>query len=389
MKKMKIFYLLVGVLLFSCKEKYLPQLNLPVTSFLVVEGYINNGPGGTTITLSRTTKLTDTVTISYEPKANVRIEGRINTTPFLLTETSPGKYNIAQLTLNPNDQYRVRIATQNGRVYVSEFSDVRTTPTIDSISWKRNSDGVQIYANTHDAQNKTKYYQYHYEETWEFHSRFFQSLKLTYNNDGSIRAVGYIDSTTFSADTTVYKCWQSNTLTNITTATSEQLAQDVISLKPLQFIENGSWKLSQLYSIMVKQRALSREGYRFLEQLKKNTEQLGSIFDSQPSDNNGNMRCLTNAAEPVLGFIEVTQEKEQRIWISAAQLPGWNWNPDCEPEIKVKNHRDSLEAIGPGKSYLTTPATVSGNTIIYVYAALPRCVDCRLLGYNKKPAFWP
>ncbi len=392
MKKLTYYFFLALVPTMSCKEKYLPALNLPATSFLVVEGYINSGSGATNITLSRTIKLTDTTTILYETKATVRVEGKNNTSAIQLTEGTPGRYTIAQLTLNPNDQYRLRIKTSNGKEYVSDFSAVRSTPTIDSISWVRENAGVQIYANTHDPLAKTRYYQYVYDETWEFHSKYSQSLKLTYGPNGQIKAVGYKDSSTFNYDSTVFKCWKTANITAIAIATSEQLSLDVISLKKIQFIENGSWKLSQLYSMSVKQRALSKDAYRFLEQLKKNTEQIGSIFDAQPSENNGNIKCVSNPNEIAIGFVEVTEEKEKRLWISKSSLPNWVWNTGCDIEIKVPNHPDSLMVFMPPSSYqLTNVAETnpSGTVITYVFGAASTCVDCRLLGVNKKPAFWP
>ncbi len=397
--KKYITYCLLILLASACREKYVPKLDLPASSFLVVEGFINSGTGPTTITLSRTTKLTDTAMITYETKAIVRIEGKLNTVPTVLTETSKGKYTIPQLTLNANDQYRVYIKTTNGKEYVSGFSSVRTTPPIDSISWIRQNDGVQIYANTHDPSGKTRYYQYTFDETWEFHSAYMSTLKLVTvpvpitraNPTGFSHSVGYFDSVRFLHDTLKYRCWKNNTLSSILTATSEQLSEDIIALKPLVYIEPGSWKLDHLYTILVKQRALSREGHMFLEQVRRNTEQLGSIFDAQPSDNNGNIRCITNAAEIAVGFIEVTQEREQRIWINKLQVPGWRWNRNCKPEESLLNASDSLEAVFMGGLLLTNVHEVAPGSgrIIRAYAATPACVDCRLLGSSTKPAFWP
>jgi hypothetical protein len=365
---------------------------LPTSYSIVVEGYINSGIGATNITISRTTKLNDTTSIIYEPKATVTVEGKTNPTSFQLTEILPGRYSIAQLTLNPNDQYRLKIKTSNGKIYLSAYSGFRTTPAIDSISWKQNNDGVEIYANTHDPQSKSKYYQYIYEETWEFHSRFTQSIKLTYNTNGNIKGVGYKDSATFGSDSTIFKCWKSSNSSTITIATSEQLTEDIISNKILLSIPYGSWKLSQLYTILVKQRTLSKEGYQFLEQLKKNTEQTGSIFDAQPSGNNGNFTCTTNPNEIVVGFVEVTEEKEKRIWIKNSNLASWIWNTGCEAETKYANHPDSLVIFPqPSGMMLTNVAETNpaSSAITYVFGAASSCVDCRLLGSNKKPIFWP
>ena len=380
-----MFYLFS--LVFGCREKYVPNLNLPATSYLVVEGFINSGTGPTAITLTRTTKLVDTSKIFYERKATVQVEGKINTTAFPLTETGPGVYTIPQLTLNVNDQYRVYIKTQAGKEYVSDYSAVRTTPDIDSVSWKRDNTGVQIYANTHDAQSKTKYYQYKYDETWEFHSQYYTTIKVFYDARNRPR-LGYRDSSAFSTDRRLFTCWKSTSLTNILVATSEKLTQDEISKQPLVLIEPGSWKLSVLYSINLKQYALSQQGYRFLEQLRRNTEQLGSIFDAQPSDNNGNIHCLTNKEEPAIGFVEVSQEKQKRIFISNTQLPGWHYNSGCEQQIEVKNVPDSLDkAAGLLATYEAEKSPF--GEIVSGYFAAPDCVDCTFRGYNKKPPFWP
>lgn len=388
---MKKYYVCIFILLlaFACREKYVPKIDLPANSFLVVEGYINSGTGPTTITVSRTTKLSDTSMIVYETRAVVRVEGKTNTTPVPLTETGRGVYTVPQLTLNPNDQYRIYIRTANGKEYVSEYSSVRSTPPIDSISWVRGPNGVQIYANTHDPSGNTRYYQFLYDETWEFHMPYKSRLRV-YTN-GNTHHIGYRDSVTFEPDTTIFKCWQSNILKSIQVVSTDQLTQDIVYLKPLTFIENGSWKLSQRYTMFVRQRALSKEAYNFLEQMRKNTEQLGSIFDAQPSDNNGNIRCITNADEPVIGFIEVTQEREQRLWISLAQVPGWRWSRYCEQEIIIPNVSEELWPVVSRLYLLTNVNSTSLTTgrITSAYAATADCVDCTVLGTNVKPPFWP
>jgi hypothetical protein len=43
----------------------------------------------------------------------------------------------------------------------------------------------------------------------------------------------------------------------------------------------------------------------------------------------GNIHCLADPGEVVIGFIEVTQEQVKRIFISNSQVPGWNYDPGC------------------------------------------------------------
>src|SRR4030095_7378655 len=93
-----------------------------------------------------------------------------------------GEYSIAQLILNSNKKYRLYIRTRDGKEYISDFTAIKHTPPIDSISWQRENGGVRLYVHSHDAQNGTKYYQWKYEETWEFHSDYYSSIKYQRNN---------------------------------------------------------------------------------------------------------------------------------------------------------------------------------------------------------------
>ena len=108
-----------------------------------------------------------------------------------------------------------------------------------------------------------------------------------------------------SVDTTIYKCWKTLNSTSIIIGSSESLSTDIIYL-PFHFIENGSEKLSILYSMKLKQYAVSHEKYLFLQKMKKNTEQTGSLFDPQPSQLSGNIHCLTDPNETVIGYVEIS-----------------------------------------------------------------------------------
>jgi len=141
-----------------------------------------------------------------------------------------------------------------------------------------------------------------------------------------------------------------------------------------------------LYSIDTKQYALTKPGYEFLEKMKKNTEGIGSIFDAQPSNLNGNIHCISNPAEPVVGYLNICPVQEKRIFITNAQVPNWNYNSYCYL-VTIANNSDSIKLIG----LFLDPTTVaaSGLGIVSFNAAPPTCVDCELTGTHVKPFFWP
>jgi hypothetical protein len=387
---MKNYFTLVVIcmmmLLFArCKEVYDPQIQASNTKLLVVEGFLNSGQGPTIIRLSRTTDVNDTI-LKPEIGAQLIVEGN-DGSKFSLFENGGGEYGIDQLQLNGNAKYRLDITTVDGKHYASDYSPVKNTPPIDSITWQRENGGVRIYVSAHDPLNATKYYQWKFEETWEFHSAYFNSLEyIRDNSTGKVIDLQY-KNPYHTVDTTIYQCWNTLNSSSILLGTTEKLTSDVVYL-PVQYIEPHSEKLSVLYSINLRQYAISQDNYLFLQKMKKNTEQLGTLFDPQPSEISGNIHCLTNPGETVIGYVEVSQEQVKRIFISTSQVPDWNYNPACT-QIEIVNNLDSIAQQG-SDLMPTLPAKISPlGTIVSFYASTPPCVDCTLRGVHQKPSFWP
>ena len=385
----KINYILLIVLAVACKEKYESPVESPVTGYLVIEGVVNSGPGNTNIRLTRTTKLGNELMV-LEKGAQVRIEGENNST-LALAEKTTGNYSADNLNLPNNQKYRLRIKTTGGKEYLSEFVEVKKNPPIDTVSWKIEDGGMQLYVQTHDDQNKTQYYQWEYKETWEFHSFYRSNLKYKITPCAgpgcpTIAAV-YRDPVTFAYDSTIVKCWQSDTSTNLQLGSTVKLEKDIVYL-PLVYIPAKSWKLGVLYTIFVKQITWTKEGYEFLEKMKKNTEVTGSVFDAQPSELKGNFRNITDPSEPVIGFLNICNVEQRRFWIKNSDVPDWGYRPNC-PELEVLNISDTIYAYASGM-LPTVPTEYKNNFEILKFAAAPPdCVDCTLKGTNVKPSFWP
>jgi hypothetical protein len=377
--KRTLYFVLFFFTAAGCKKLYEPHISSPATGYLVVEGYINSSVGASTITLTRTTKLKDTVSILYEQNARVSIESSTNES-FPLMEGTNGRYTSGMLHLNPTSKYRLRIIAQNGKEYLSDFSQLKNTPAIDSISWQVEHDGVQIYANTHDDQNNTKYYRWTYSETWEFHSAFLQTVYYIMDPVTN-QAIGVVAGV---PNASIYKCWRTQVSTNIILGSSEKLTTDRIHL-PVRYIEPQADELTVLYYIRLKQFALSENAYLFYQKLKKNTEELGTIFDPMPSEISGNVHCVNDPNEIVIGYVEPSEEQEKELFIRNSDLPMiWMSQMPCG-EFEVKNIPPLDTAVIP-----TRPGTYGMyNNLATFYASDRYCVNCTLRGTNKKPSFWP
>lgn len=354
----------------NCRIPYNPPVRSTGTGYLVVEGYID-GAAPTTIRLSRTRSVSDTALPVIVVNAQVSIEDD-HQDSYRLSNGGNGDYTIGQVSLNPAYRYRLHIFTPDGKEYLSDFVRMRQSPPIDSLSWKFKDDGVQVYANTHDPRNLTRYYRWEYSETWEFRTTYYSILK--YENGAVIPRLEQIND-----------CWRSDASSNILLGSSAKLSSDVISLAPLAYVPPHDQKISVLYSILVKQYALDTSGYNYWLALKNNTENIGSIFDPQPSGITGNIHCVNDASEIVVGYIGAGNTTRSRMFISNNAMP-YTWNPymQCN-EIVVPIIPDSIKFYFEG-GY--TP--IDTNLLKGGYnASTTFCVDCTVQGTNKKPDFWP
>lgn len=362
----------------GCKDPFNPPVESTGQNFLVVEGVLNTANGPTTIRLSRSLRLQDTARIKPELNATLIVEGKDNTIR-ILTSQGNGLYGSPSLNLAINQEYRLRIRTSGGREYLSEYIVAKATPQIDSIGWKREEDGVQIYANTHDASNNSRYYRWEFEETWEIRSTYYSTYK--YIGDGTVVPRAPNDN--------VSVCWKYHNSTTILLGSSAKLQSDVIYQAPLTFIENAEERLGVRYSILVRQYVLDKSGYDFFEMMKKMTESIGTVFDPQPSEIRGNFKAVADPNEVVVGYLTASSIVQKRIFITRGEVPQWGFMPYC-PEITVANKKDTLEAYYGSLVYAPYAAVLNPNNQIVGYASsFPSCVDCTTRGGSvTKPSYW-
>lgn len=390
----KIVFLVLSVLIFGgCKEVFDSPVKSPVTGYLVVEGAINSSEGSTIISLSRTTGLDNKQTV-YEKGAAVSIEGQ-DKSSRILKENPNGQYIGGNLDLNSNLKYQLKINTSDGKKYLSELVSINVNQPIDSISWKRENGGIQIYVNTQNAKNKTNYYQWEINQTWEYHAEMTSALKYEITGTTTrpvYKAVYRFPKTPGVIDSSLFMCWQSTNNTNLLIANTEKLSKDLI-FQPLAYISPTSDQLNVLYSINVKQITWSKEGYEFLDRIQKNTEKTGSIFDAQPSELNGNIHNINDPNEPVIGFVTISAIQEKRIYLNSKMFAVWNY-PQFYCKLDTVTNTNS--AIIAKKADFLIPVLngpcngCEALDINEFYAAEPSCVDCMLKGgTNKRPSFWP
>jgi hypothetical protein len=131
-----IAFILLLTAIFGCKKPFEPAPVTAVTNFLVVDGNINIGVNiPTTIVLSRTKQLSDSILFDPETNAAVYIEQEQGGS-YSLSHFGNGVYRSLPLSLVAGKRYRLRIQADN-KEYNSAFEMARVSPAIDSLTWRQ------------------------------------------------------------------------------------------------------------------------------------------------------------------------------------------------------------------------------------------------------------
>lgn len=375
MKKGRIIILfMVLTVMNSCREDYRPPAISSSPGYLVVDGFLNNSTDTTFIRLSRTAKLEADLISTNDPEKNAQLsvddEGGNSVYSFQPYQTE-GEYFVPGMSLNINKKYTLKIKTADGRQYVSDNIPAILTPPIDSINWIKDDNGVTIYANTHDLSNNTRYYRWEFTDTYEYSAADYSGL--IYRNDSLLLRSG--------ADQIFY-CWRTRNSSALLLSSSEKLSQDIVYEFPLKQIPLNSVELGIKYSMMAREYAITKEAYLYMQNLKKNTEEIGSLFDAQPSQIAGNVHCMTNPDEPVLGFITAANVQSKRIFIKNDEVLPWSYRPPCGIEKKIIG-QDSLPYYVP--VYVPLYTLIGGRVVLNTQS----CADCRTFGgVTQQPDFW-
>ena len=388
------YFLLVSILVFSCRKLYNPPVIQADNHYLAVGGFIYTGTAVTsTIFLSRTLNLYDSVAERPEINAGVTIEASTGATYYLVDSAGTGVYQSAPLNLDSSLQYRLNIVTYDGNKYESDFVTVKQAPPIDSLTWELTGDpdprtglqAVNIFIHSHDPANATRYYRWDYTQTYKHFAYFNTYWGLS---NGMVYPLAW--------DTSYYTCWSTYPSPDFALGTSATLSEDVISHIQVAHIPQNDPSMDNGCSFNFRQYPLTEAGYKYWLAVQKNSQSLGGLFDLTPSEIKGNLRCTTNPALNVIGYVSASTVQEKRIYISNKSLPGWQSNGvnPSNPYACVTAHIpvDPLNTLlfnYPDTSY--GPLTFETPGFVTFLVVAPKtCLDCRFQGgTNIKPSFWP
>jgi hypothetical protein len=361
------------ILTSGCITKFIPDIT-EKTSLLVVDGMITDQKAIYTIKLSKSQPLAEQSVAKPVMGAYVTVtddDGAV----YYMNETSQGSYTSDSSLFKGETgrKYTLHIQTAgtDGPIHTYESfpMELRPVPAIDSVYWEKTIikdkdpltgfpvEGCQIYVDSHDNGENCKFYRWNFSETWEFHIPYFVPNRV---------------------------CWKTENSYNINIKSTSSLSENSISGYPLFFISNTSDRLSVKYSIDVKQYSLSQEEYAYWGKIKDITQNVGSLYDIVPASVNGNMICVDDPQEAVLGYFSVSAESSQRLFVQQYFSGLVNQYLGCPSDTVF-----GYGAIQGENSYVWVIVDHTLGPPIYRVITNNRdCADCRIRGSSVRPSFW-
>ncbi|MCU0400608.1 MAG: DUF4249 domain-containing protein [Algoriphagus sp.] len=373
-----VLVILIGICS-GCRTPFEPEIPDTELRILVVEGYLDTEGMKSELKLSRTVPLSSEATLLPEIGATVLLRSQ-NGQQFPLAEKGQGIY-LFERNLDEGQTYTLEIVLRSGERYASEDLKPIITPEIIDGGFKRDVDGVEVFVST-QGNAQADDFLWTFEETWIYRPR----IRTTYIYDARLRDVR---QRTESEQNSL--CFKTESSPEIVLETSSRFQDQVVFEKTVTEIPEGDERIMERYSVLISQKGIASKDVQFWEILKKNTEDIGSIFSPLPSLIGGNIKSLDNASNPVIGQVSLGVIRQKRIYINRAQVSPWNYiDPqfnDCivgeEPVFRVSYQ----EAFGNG-AVVPARELLQGTTIVGYFPSTRRCTDCTLYASPIRPDFW-
>lgn len=383
MRKVATYVIVFLLMLSACREPFNPEIEPTDLKVLVVEGYLDTEGLPSILNLSYTRNINSDNSFSPTyPNAQVFLESESGV-QFDLTPLGNGSYEFAH-DISESENYKLRILVDDGSSYTSDLLKPILTPEIIDVGFVKNEVGVEVYLTTKGDENADDFL-WTFEETYSFRPK----IPTTYRYDPDQRTV--VLST---EENRTDLCYRDVISSDLILETSSRFEDQFVFRQSITQIIRGDERLSNRYSILISQKALDKAASEFWEVMRKNTDDLGSIFSPLPSNIGGNFNNDQDPNAPVVGFLSLGTVKQRRLWIDFRDVIPWG-----VPEVE-----DYFGCIAEGDTVLIADYESAFNSGFYTPAipilcdtcyepigfrkAERRCTDCTLRGTNVKPDFW-
>lgn len=327
----------------SCIEP-LPLNLASSSSRMVVDGMITNEPGPYQIKLSYSSTLEKSLRLP-EPitGASVWIMSSLNESE-LLAETSPGIYETSAGSIQGQIgvAYQLKIITASGE-YQSEPQVLVSSGNIDEIFFifspdeiipnnidkPERLDAFKLYINSHGQEEGSNLFRWRWTGVYKV-----RTFPEKYTIGGYMDLVpitprpwpcsGYIyqqERLQKIGECECCICWSYNFSSTALVSDPRFISNNEFKKIYIGTVGITSMSFYERYYVEVEQLSVSKEVYDFWKLVENQQSALGSLVQPNAVKVRGNVKCLSNPDEEVLGVFSVSAISKKSIFIEPEDIP--------------------------------------------------------------------
>jgi hypothetical protein len=264
---------------------------------IVVDGLVTDGPGPHTVELRRAAAYEQSLdAIEYGiTGAQVIIRDDTGGEVRLGTTIKPGRYRTkkGELVGRPGRTYTLHVELPDGRRFRSTPETMPVSPGIRDLQAVGGSSGITVFVSTTDSAGVSNLFR------WKLDNAF--ALPAMRGSQW------YVDRSAASK-----------------IAVGNDVLYDGGTIRNELFsIPQSSSKLIKSYSVIVRQRSLTRNGYDFWKTVRQQKENQGTTFSNPPSRIPGNVANVDAPLDVAAGIFEVSSTAVAKLCIDPRDYPAF------------------------------------------------------------------
>lgn len=304
-------------------------------------------------------------------------EGNGSSSIVIDTRTAPAK-----------GRYRLCVEDLGtSREYVTSWQEVNPPAEIDDLTYVWDENTMTLCLSAHSEEGS--YFRWAYVEDYKFHADRPKDFIFDYAENKEVKLE--------ESDYSTYWCWSTNSSREVDLVATTDLEDNRLVAHKFHTFSRGSMRLQTRYRMTIYLSCISADAYRYLDNLKITSDFTGDLFTPLPSDVNGNITCVEDPNEKVIGYVDVCQISTKEFYLdeNAYKLyaPGrsqptsfipiveWNKNGLNPYPLDLRDFWDK------GFAPVYEGADGEGNSgVVWDYK---RCTDCRQSGgVLESPEGW-
>lgn len=299
------------IVFWSCKEMYNPDIQAKQKSY-VIQAIVTDQPGDAIVRVFNTAPF-DSLEDRYPVK---KLEVTIHDTKgnlYPMYDNDDGSYSNYDLVAQPGVEYYLTVESKDGNIYQSEIETLSPHYKQDSIYIAIDEKTELVESSGSFTTNKKTVI----ETFTDLSSGGADLPKCRY--DTKVTILAFYTDYNFTPPATIYtwKTVNPDKFISLTAARFDKVLGKINKHSITYFSKNvydyyeGTGMQVQSFLVHFRRFNLSDHTYQYYSDMMAQLKASGKIFDPQPSQLLGNIKCVNNADKSVFGNFEVSSVEDR------------------------------------------------------------------------------